>query len=215
MILPGFLPPGAAATGVLSTLTQVLSATSTIATITFPSGIQAGDILVLLDYARAGSNPTLVTPSGFTIPSGGNQGLNKTRLVFSYKLAVGGESGALTGMSGNLAMAKMMYVFRGNVPVNTLTLGAFNNEATNGNPTPQVVAASGVQTPLVVLGCYASEATVVDPRSFTPAKDGEISAINESYLAYKIYNASPANVTVDMDDEAGPNYLFSTYIRAA
>ncbi|HWE21758.1 MAG TPA: hypothetical protein VG758_32045 [Hyphomicrobiaceae bacterium] len=51
----------------------------------------------------------------------------------------------------------------------------------------------------------------------TPAKDGEINVVLgalNAYLAYKIYNSSPVNVTVDMDDE-GTNELYSCYVSCS
>ena len=49
----------------------------------------------------------------------------------------------------------------------------------------------------------------------SPAKDGEVANGTTPYLAYKVYNSSPANVSVDMDDEGDGNTLQSCYIEVA
>jgi len=71
---------------------------------------------------------------------------------------------------------------------------------------------------LIVLGCYVAAINAVNPRTFNPAKDGEIQATavdgpEDLWLAYKIYNSSPADVSIDMDDEGLFNALVSCYIQ--
>ncbi|HYM98203.1 MAG TPA: hypothetical protein VET25_00545 [Aestuariivirgaceae bacterium] len=91
-----------------------------------------------------------------------------------------------------------------------------------GNPAAQTVTASGGVAPLVVLGAYGARG-FIDPRTFTvggsPAKDGEVhnepGGFSNIVFAWKIYNASPADVVVDMDDEIEANYLQSFYIEMA
>lgn len=201
----------------LTTITQVLSATSAGSTINFPGGILAGDMIVLLDAAiQSGGSPAAVTPSGFTVIS--NQlasASNALRTIVSYKLAVGTETGALTGMNGSAQNSKLMYVFRGDIAATSLTLAGLTQQTTDANPTAQVVTASGGVAPLVVFGCYSC-GDPISPRTMTPAKDGELaSASSDAYLAFKIYNSSPADVTVDMDDEVSRNTLSSFYIQMA
>lgn len=219
--MPGCFPGGAAAAGGgITSLTQVLSATSTASTITQPVGIQAGDLLVLLDMATSVGNPTSVTPTGWTTPSGGDLSDGGfDRQMISYKLADGSEGGvSITGMSGGINTQKALYVFRGDKPITSLTISTVNNQITSGDPAAQNVAASGGTAPLVVLGCYGAENSAVTPRTMTPAKDGEINGSTFAYLAYKIYNSAPADVTVDKDDDtsgSGGNMLQSLYIACS
>jgi len=227
--LPGWNP--AFITGAkLTTITQALSATSTnSATITAPSGILAGDLIVMLDLAAQNTTPTSVVPSGFSSIAD-IFGTNIGRMVASYKRAVGTEGGtSITGMStsGFYAMAKAIYVFRGNVPANNVSLVDADGIWASGNPTAQTVTSSGGTPPLVVLGFYgvATNGGRVNPRTFTvagsAAKDGELNALHDNtfvdsdiYIAYKIYNfgATPADCVIDMDDE-GENALASCYIQ--
>lgn len=203
---------------VLSTLSQVLSATSSSTTITAPSGIQAGDLLVLLDRADNLSLPSTVVPTGFTSIANVNNGSGMRQIV-SYKLATGSEGGAsITGMAGGLDVNKALAVFRGNVPIASISVASLNAPApTDANPTAQNVTAAGGTVPLIVFGCYSATNTIVSPRTFTPAKDGELnpSPSQTLYLAWKIYNSAPANVSVDMDDEGSANTLASFYLQAA
>lgn len=201
---------GAAA---LSSITQVLSATSLASTITFPSGIQAGDLIVLQDWARNISGvPSTVTPTGFTIVN--DSTTSTVRGILSYKKATGSESGSLTGMSGTFGRGKAMAVFRGDVAAATVTSADPDGEATSGNPAAQTVTSGSGTPPLVAIGGYSAMAAIT-ARTFSPAKDGEAGTSDDRvYLAWKIYNSSPADVSVDMADFF-VNILQSCYIQMA
>lgn len=209
-VLPGMFPAAAMASKVpLVALAQVDSATSSAETITVPAGVIAGDLLVLLDNAQGATVPTTVIPSGFTSIGNINDG-GQARQILSYKIADGSEASALlTGMNST-SETKALYVFRGNTRILSASPLSVNGQATTGNPTAQTVTAGAGVVPLVVIGGYGANAAV-SPRTMTPAKDGEINSSTVMYLAYKIYNISPADVSVDMDDE-GINYLQSCYI---
>jgi hypothetical protein len=205
---------------VLTTLAQVASATSTAQTITGPAGILAGDLLVLWDHASNSTTtiPTAAVPSGFstvtndTLVAGVGFG---SRNIASIKIATGVEASAsLTGMTGTNVIRKALYVFRGDVAITSAMALDAASEYTDGDPASQTVNASGGTPPLVVIGCYRS-ADVLDPRSFSPAKDGEINPTTTLYLAYKIYNASPQDVTIDMEDEIEGSGLASFYVKCS
>jgi hypothetical protein len=229
--LPGW-HPGFITGAKLTTVTVFATATAqNSATITAPANIQAGDLIVMVDQASGGivgTPPAAVTPTNFTaLVTSFTAGTS--RMCVSYKLAVGTEGGtSITGMAGASGggSAKVMYVFRGNKAATALTVASANSQGTTGNPNPQSVTASGGVAPLVVLGFYGMEigtAGAVNPRTFTvggvPAKDGETEAVGDStldvdtWLAYKIYNTAPADVSVDMDDEGAGSLLASGYIQ--
>jgi hypothetical protein len=223
--LPGFFPPGAAAVG-LTTLTQVLSATDSAgATMTLPVGIQAGDLIVLWDHAVSAATPVTAVPSGFNSIANDTVGDGFNRVILSYKVAVGTESGAtITGMTNNgtaVDLVKLVYVFRGNQPIKAVNVVSAAIDSIHTNPTAQVVSSGSGKAPLVVIGAYSCYDGTINPRSFTPAKDGEINVTGstqarvQSYLAYKIYNSAPADVTIDMDDEGNGNSLASCYISCS
>lgn len=200
---------------VLHTLSEHASATSTASTVTGPSTIIAGDILVLWDRASnaVAPAPSSVTPTGFSNVL--DFTIGPTKGMASVKVADGSEASAsITGMDGSASDRKMLYVFRGNIPATTATAQDAASEGTDGNPAAQTANASGSTKPVIVIGCYGS-GSAVDPRTFSPAKDGEISAATNAWLAYKIYNSSPQDVTIDMDDEGLQNTLGSFYLECA
>jgi len=203
------------AQAVLTSITQALSATSTASTITAPSGIQAGDLIVLLDKAANSflTAPTAVTPTGFTNASNVTSAI--TRQMLSWKKADGTEGGtSITGMNGSANNTKIIYVFRGNIAATTVTPSTVNGQATSAAPTNQNVAASGGTAPLVIVAGYGCASGTIIARGFSPAKDGEIeqASTGDLWLAYKIYNSSPADVTISMGD-FGTNFLQSMYIQ--
>lgn len=217
--LPGMFPAGAAsgAAGLSSisvadsTVDQTLSST-----VTAPSDIIAGDLIVLWNLSEntAGAVSSVI-PSGFTEIATSSQ--SQQRCTSSYKLADGSEASAsLTVMDGDSRRYKAIYVFRGDVPATSVTLSSsVGSQSTSGNPSSQSVIASGGTPPLVVLGFYGAFSTI-DPRTFSPSSDGEIgSSDSRMFIDYKIYNESPADVTIDMDDEGASNHLHSCYIEMA
>ena len=210
-----------AAPPVLTTISVFGSATSTSNVIAFPASIIAGDLIVFVDRASNiafGGVPTDVTPTGFTRVGSSLSGTSPVVVGYRqnawYKLAAGTESGNLTGMDGTGADHKAMYVFRGNVPAAMLTLGDADGTIENTNPASQSCTAGSGVAPLVVFGAYGSSGAV-DPRTFSTPKGGEINPSTLLYLAYKIYDSSPANTDIDMDDEGDMNALQSFYIQMA
>jgi len=193
-------------------LTYVGSANSTTASITIPAGAQQGDIGILCDFGRQLSgSPTLVTPSGWTVIDTLGSGAPLVRT--SYRILGSSPGGStVTGMDANFADAKTMLVFRPSRPITSVGLAGLNGEyAPSSNPSPQVVAAASGAPGLVVIGVYCASAAV-SPRSFSPTEDGEVVSGTTNYMKYKIYNSSPADVTVDMDNEAAYNFLQSFYM---
>lgn len=212
----GLMPTLVLGAGGVTSLTQPAgeTATSAAATITGPAGIQAGDLLVLLDRAVAGSLPTKVIPTDFVEIDDANNG-SSARQVVSYKIADGSEASAsLTGMDGSVDR-KALYVFRGDKAITAVNVSTPNSEQTSGNPASQSVLASAGAAPLIVFGCYGVSSGSVDPRTFTPTKDGEINEGTNFYLAYRIDNSAGQDTTVDMDDEGDVNILQSFYIECA
>lgn len=223
---PGVMMAGSAG-GPPTTLSFQASATSTGSTITGPSSIQAGDLLVLSDIRIGpGSPPTAVVPSGFTSTQSSVSGgafFSQFRHILSYKIADGSEASAsLTGMAGD-GGSKILFVFRPDNPITTVTPASGGAQATTGNPTSQTVAASGGTPPLVIIGAYATvhgDTVTIDPRTFTPAKTDEVRrnavfGTIDHWLAYRVYDSSPADTSIDMDDEGDENSLLSRYFSVS
>lgn len=183
---------------------------STGVSLTAPAEIQAGDLLV---FAQASLNisgiPSSVTPSGFTTIVDVTDG-DSRRAMLSWRLANGTEaSTSLTGMSA-LNNRKGLAVFSGEIE--GVDPRSFAGETTGGAPENQIITSSGGVVPTLVLAAYLSTGSI-DPRGMSPAKDGEDGGnSNSTWFAWKIYNDSPANVTVSMDDE-GSNALMAGYFN--
>jgi hypothetical protein len=206
-----------------ATLTSLVQQASANATgtgnpaVTMPTVI-AGDIAVWQDRAvNSGSTPPAsAVPSGFTqIATSAVNVTAGARLTTAIKRCDGTESGtSLTGMSGTGTNRRQVVTFRGNVPVASISVQDAASEGTDNNPAAQVVNASGQVTPILLIGSYTAS-SAVDPRGMTPAKDGELQGpTNIQWLAWKFYNvgSTPADVTVDMDDESVDNNLHSCYV---
>lgn len=202
-----------------SLVKQAHSTAITGGTITAPADIIAGDLLMIADSCGGlYSAPALVTPSGFTNRS--NVTTGSQRMAVFTKLATGSEASTVyTGMADPVfdSVAKIFLVFRPNVALGSLTTGTWGGQATTADPTSQTVTISAISTPVVAIGVYCALAAV-DPRTMTAAKDAEVSAINavatNLWVAWKIYNSSPSNVSVDMADE-GSNFLSSGYLTGS
>jgi hypothetical protein len=210
------------------------SADSALATVTVPATVEAGDLLVLLDSARAVSGTvTKVVPTDFDEIVSDDLSINPgvpvhDRVVWSMKLAEAGDAGAsITGMDATND-AKLLLVFRGDRPFKSATSKSAVADATQSNPSAQVVPVTTGGGSLICLGAYIEAAGPPDvgTRTFTiasvDAKDDEIenSVLGlEQWVAYKLFNPgiTKADVTVDMIDEdtasGAVNILASCFIE--
>jgi hypothetical protein len=217
---PGMHPGFGGAAAVVNSLSYLTSAQSALTTITIPATAQIGDLAVFIDAANTGfiGAPSLVTPSGWNLLF--NLTLSTWRFAGHWKILTAGEPGAnITGMAGGItAEEKIMHVFRPVTPLTLVTPSTWNSEATTGDPAAQNVVASAGTPALVVIGAWFAQTANVDPRSSTPALDQETSqtgAVNDNiWLGSKVYNSSPVDHSIDMDDE-GTNALASGYLMAA
>lgn len=203
------------------TVQYITSTVSTTSTITAPTNIMRGDLLVLLQYAKnsTAALPTNTAVVTFTNSVGTATGSSDTRIVARYKIADGSECGAtITGMNGTATNSKHLLVFRSTQgPITVPAVSAYNATVVDTNPGAQTISASGQTTPLIAIGTYHNSSAAVDPRVFTvggvESADGEISNTTSHYVKYKIYNSSPSDISVDMDDEGTENALSGFYIR--
>lgn len=215
-ILPGLMPVIFSGIGTLSFFG---SATSTAETVTAPANINAGDLLILSDYSYKDLGvPTEVIPTGFTKITGANNsgGDDNLRVTISYKIADGTEGGtSITGMLGDTD-DKVLIVIRQNVAISSISTGDIDIEMTTGNPAQQVCAAGAGAAPLVVFATYAAFNSISGfSRNFSPSADAEINSSNFHYTKYKLYNSSPANITIDIADSGNETCLASFYLECS
>lgn len=207
----------------LTSVSVRTTATSTGSTIAIPGDVVAGEVLALWDVGigTTGNIPTDVVPGSpaFTriTPNtlGVSGGTGAPRGVASYRIAQAGDAGqTLTGMNGNSSNNKMLYVLAPNAGavISAVAIsGTINSDPNTGNPASQANNASSGTPPLAVFGCYGSTGAI-SPRTFSTTADQELTSSNNAYFNIKIYNTSPANTNVDMDDE-GTNVLASFYLQ--
>lgn len=178
-------------------------------TITVPATAAAGDLAVLLDRAGAGTYvPTTVVPTNWTSISnqGGGSFLQYARQILSYKILASGDPGAtITGMNGTVN-SKVMLVFRPSAAM-AAVIEDVNEELTSSTPSSQVVEAT--TKPYVVIGGTGTSGT---PTWDTSWYDATVSATRIE-LAYKLFNTTPANVTISVPDGGNTNVLQSCAIR--
>ena len=201
-----------AGTAVLSSVSLFASAVSSSSSITWPGGLQAGDAAFLVDYVR-GSSPTIIdhTASGFTAIASATAGDGRAW----RKILTGSESGSFT-VASSITEGAILLIFRGNMPIASITESTFNSQYTSGDPSPQTVTAVGGAVPLVVIACTAGSSGGPAFTTASPAFDATVSNSGPTVVAgYKIYNSSPANHTVDAADVGLGNYLISGYLAFA
>ena len=190
--------------------------------VTIPNNVQAGDILVFATRAVQQANFSPVTPSGWTnfqrygdnVSTSGYFCLQEV----AYKIADGTEGNTVVaGTTGDDEEFAVVAIFRPNVPATAINPVDSGGGDTNTNPAPVTVDADNGSPPMIVLGTYGSLATV-SPRTMSPSKDGEDGRNQLDgggfWLAWKIFNsnATPVEVSVDMDDEGNLNCLAAGYL---
>jgi hypothetical protein len=186
--------------------------------VSWPVGAQEGDAVVLYDWCYVennGGDPTYVLPAGFTqIQQGtGTSGeidapdQGKTRVIVSRRILDGTESLELdvTGMSGNREEAKIMLLFRGNVPITDIVAASLNTFVNFSNPPAQSILAAAGAVPLVPYAFMAKNVTTLAFTTNTPALTTIVPGGNKLIAGYRIYNSTPANHTVDGDGSGGGN----------
>ncbi len=207
---PSFVPANAPALVSLAYVTHVSSTTNAIS---WPGGIQSGDVAFLFDCGQGITAPSEVVPGGFTKFAGGTS--DGIRSVSSYKILTGSESGSITGMDGSSNDVKMLVIFRANIPISTLTIVALKEQYTGNSPSPQTVNPSAEIVPVVVIGCIGSHSGPADYQFTTsPAFDAELTATGSRMIVgHTIYNSSPVSHNIDAND-GGTNAAVAFYFKA-
>jgi len=200
----------------LASVALETSATSSLATIAWPT-VQDGDVAVLFDGARDGGSssiPADVTPADFTQVNtiGHMPSTNGYRTSIAYKICDGSETGDITGLDGNSLERKALLIFRGNVPITGVTVQDTDAVAAAADPAAQTITSGSGAVPLVALSLHW-QYTSVQGQSMT-ANTGSVASGTYLTARYKIYDASPANVTVDQSmGTAAQNHLHSCYLE--
>jgi len=131
----------------LSFISRTDSPDSSTATVTMPSGIQSGDLLLIQEYG-----PDVTSVIGGNIPSGFTKIVDSEHAAVDhrvhYKIATGSESGStVTGQTGsNEDMS--LFVFRGSAAIASVTVWSTN--ATDNTNYPSVSISPNTSDPTIV-----------------------------------------------------------------
>ncbi len=208
--MDGLLYPviGYAPAPVASISSTVLNATSILSTVVIPASAQAGDVAILFDFAvNASGTPTLVVPTDWDDSAATTGSTSRTQI--SKKILTGADPGAtITGLNGTSSNQKVMFVFRPDVPANTITNFGWDIGDATGDPSDRVTSPAAQPVPLIVFGMAACPASTAAFNSETPALTAKVSCSNADLIAgYKIYNSSPATQTIGMADLGAVNHV--------
>lgn len=130
------------------------------------------------------------------------------RVISYWKLATASDPGStVRGLLSGNAGIRRIWVFRPNRPIKAASLVHQNSTSvTNSNPSAITVQASLGTAPVFVAGFYSTGTGSVNPRSFTPTKDGEAGQ-GGMWMAWKLFLSNLQDVTIDMDDEGDANNI--------
>lgn len=176
-------------------------------TITVPGAV--ADIAFLFQFSEnAVGAPVTVTPAGWTLMQT-NVGVapsTTVRMSCHMKKLVSADIGAvLTGMNGDVRNDKMIMIFRPNRPIVSLVTEDTNFQIIATVPTDQSLPAASYPPPIIAAAQYvsANADAAIAGTGFTPAADGAEDNGTHQRVLYKIYNSSPANITVKGQTDAG------------
>lgn len=226
---------GTGSSSLTFTFVTANSNTSTDATnrlvLSHPATVQAGDLCVLFHNAWDNDSDFIDTvPPGFTSINT-DSFLYTTASYMSHGISYNiistqAQTHVVPFGNGNTVsydyqIIRTLY-FRPDKTIATISPeSSFNLGETTGNPAQQKVPAGGNNAPIIAFGQAKVLSVTGDPAFNTAtsnAFDGYFNtgsgALNiESNVGYKIYNTSPIDHYVDMDDQ-GTNVLLSFYLRA-
>lgn len=205
-LMPTFCPAA-----VFTGFTFSQSSLPTTATFTLPSGINVGDLIVIVVVGTQGVGaPTALTPTGYTLLANITVGIYRTEAF--YKLSTGTDSGASVTTMTAAATQSIVAIFGANIA--SVTPSTWVSQATASAPTNQTV--TGGTAPTLYIGYYSAE-SVVATRGFTTTADAEITNLTsfKQYFKYKIYNSAPASTTISQPDSGADNMMLSGRFNGA
>lgn len=209
------------------TISFVTSANADSSSIVIPSSAQEGDLCLFADFPAAVTSTTPIAPvtpfgvTGWTSLSLYNTLPRNDLAIFSWAKILGSSDPGSSVFGTNTATftgyrRKILVIFRKDAgDVNTFSGPlSLNNQGTNVAPSPQVVTSASGDSPLISFGLYRCTQPLYLP-SFIPTQDGIVSSGTTVQVRYKIYNSSPNNINVEMDDGGSSNMLQSFYLELA
>lgn len=209
------LAAGCRGPNAITSITQISGTKSNAETISWPGGLQVGDVAVLFDFAVNSSGPlSNVVPTNFTeIGTGSNMTGPTCRYNVSYKVLDGLEAGTFAGLSGNSSNFKNLHVFRPNRPATEVLPKNPLSQLSNNDPTAQLCPSGSGDAPLIVMaavGGSSSNFTVESPALTAKMTNAALTTL---VTGYKVYASAPADHTFDCGDAGSVNLLASFYLE--
>lgn len=188
--------------------------------VTIPATVQDGDAAVWLSMGEGTGGASNPSPSGWTqlaIASNDTCRIKAWTRILTASLA-GTVVTGVQGLTSGTDDANVILVFRGNVPITSITSSTWLAQVSSSSPSNQVIPASGQATPLVAVASCSEPGAEVSFTTTSPAFDALIGSAespsdNIMQAGYKVYNSSPANHTVGMDDLGNLNGMMSGWLR--
>lgn len=200
------------------------SETSGATSLTLPTGAAVGDLILVYsmiansDSSALPSDPSptingvgLTAGSANTGTPGGAYGV---RSKFYRKVLDAGDisAGQVVSLGSDNSYRHIIVLLRPTLPITTVTEIDNSATITGGDPSARSTSNVASQTiPVFVFGFYGTNGSFSSARTFTPTEDGTLSMSGGGAAAnsakYKIYNVSPADVTIDWGDDGDRNVL--------
>lgn len=200
-------------------LVDSASVTGISPTLTLPSSIQPGDLVVVMMAMGAfdGSEPTGGNlPSGWTDVAKIRAGASAVRSF--YRIATSETAGSIVTGFSTVPEAQafiVCLVFRfGASAISLANFYSHSGQITNSNPPTMTVTSGSGAAPLIVLA-IARNPSGSGFSTFNPSPDGGVISGSAYIYAYKIFNSAPVDVVIDTPDGGTANILQSFYIQVS
>lgn len=198
--------------------------------ITMPSGISSGDVIIVCQSATKStinqSPPTAAYGTGFTSigtdsvsRSDGQGDYTNMRMCLSAKIADGTEaSSSIGGFMNDSKESAAVYVYRPNVAATTITAVGYVSDTSNANPAAQTITASGTSKAHIVVAHYNSRNTSPTITYSGATSDQNFDDIGNADCrlaarATGVSSGGGSNVTIDINDNNSLNGVAGCYIE--
>lgn len=174
-----------------------------------------GDLLVLLWHAEDGTN--WVLPSGWTFI---NEIDDAREMAAAYKISNGTET-SVTVAHDSFTDTQVM-LFRGDVPILSVTAAGYQAVVTSGNPANHNIASGSGTAPVLVIADFtASGGTDEGDIALSPTTGASstgfayVETSGADLAAFAIWEASPINTACDVGDRGSFTGMQSFYLSLA
>lgn len=194
--------------------------TSAATSLSLPTGAAVGDIIYVYsmivnsDSSALPTDPTptingtaLTAGSANTGTPGGAYGV-RSKLYRKVLTAGDVTAGQVVSLGSDNIYRHIIVLLRPARAVSAIT--GIDNSATITAGDPSARSTSNVASqviPVFIFAFYGTNGSFSSSRTFSPSEDATVSLGAAQAFKYKIYNSSPADVTIDWGDDGDRNVL--------